>query len=156
MEDYQTNASEQAMVEICVTRVPAALCGIETHVQTLLGFWASCLEHELCPAAGRDQDTPHVNITSGVMSCILQHYGHRQVMALAVPVAVRFLQWGSGELVRTMSNSLSLATMSQAKLLEEHTEVIVGSIMQGGLLLGNSSSPAVVSESHSMTSPSDF
>lgn len=54
-------------------------------------------------------------------------------MALAVPVAVKFLQWGRGTLGRTMSNYLSLAAVSQAELLAEHTEAIVTSILQGGL-----------------------
>lgn len=52
-------------------------------------------------------------------------------MALAIPVAVKFLHRGNKELCRNMSNYLSLAAITKADLLVDHTEVIVKSILQG-------------------------
>lgn len=52
-------------------------------------------------------------------------------MALAIPIAVKFLHRGNKELCRNMSNYLSLAAITKADLLADHTEVIVKSILQG-------------------------
>lgn len=52
-------------------------------------------------------------------------------MALAVPVAVRFLQRGNKELCRNMSSYLSLAAISNVDLLVDHTDAIVKSVLQG-------------------------
>ncbi|XP_071668862.1 ventricular zone-expressed PH domain-containing protein homolog 1 isoform X3 [Patagioenas fasciata] len=69
------------------------------------------------------------------MSCILQNYNRAAVMALAVPVAVKFLQRGNKELCRNMSSYLSLAAIAKADLLAEHTDTIVKSVLQGNRLL---------------------
>lgn len=61
----------------------------------------------------------------------MQNYNQPPVMALAVPVAVKFLQRGNKELCRNMSSYLSLAAIAKAELLAEHTETIVRSILQG-------------------------
>lgn len=60
-----------------------------------------------------------------------QNYSRLSVMALAVPVAVRFLQTGNRELSRNMSSYLSLAAIAQAELLAEHTEAITLSVLSG-------------------------
>lgn len=52
-------------------------------------------------------------------------------MALAVPVAVRFLQQGNRELSRNMSSYLSLAAIAKAELLIQHTQAIIRSILGG-------------------------
>lgn len=52
-------------------------------------------------------------------------------MVLAVPIAVKFLHRGSKELCRNMSNYLSLAAITKADLLADHTEGIIKSILQG-------------------------
>ncbi|XP_065496413.1 ventricular zone-expressed PH domain-containing protein homolog 1 isoform X2 [Caloenas nicobarica] len=135
--DYQTNDNDQAVVEICVTRITAAIrenASIERHGRALVALWESCLEHNLQPS-GRDEDTPHAKIASDIMSCILQNYNRPPVMALAVPVAVKFLQRGNKELCRNMSSYLSLAAIAKADLLAEHTETIVKSVLQGNRLL---------------------
>lgn len=62
---------------------------------------------------------------------IQQNYSRPSVMALAVPVAVRFLQTGNRELSRNMSSYLSLAAIAQAELLAEHTEAIMLSVLAG-------------------------
>lgn len=61
----------------------------------------------------------------------LQNYNRPPVMALAVPVAVKFLQRGNKELCRNMSSYLSLAAITEADLLAAHTDTIVQSILQG-------------------------
>lgn len=61
----------------------------------------------------------------------LQNYNRPPVMALAVPVAVKFLQRGNKELCRNMSSYLSLAAIAKAELLAEHTETILRSVLQG-------------------------
>ncbi|XP_020925368.1 ventricular zone-expressed PH domain-containing protein homolog 1 isoform X1 [Sus scrofa] len=135
--DYQTNNNDQAVVEICITRITTAIReteSIEKHAKALVGLWDSCLEHHLRPS-GKDEDTPHAKIASDIMSCILQNYNRPPVMALAIPVAVKFLHRGNKELCRNMSNYLSLAAITKADLLVDHTEVIVKSILQGNATL---------------------
>lgn len=73
-QDYQTNDNDQAVVEICITRITTAIREtgtIEKHGQALVSLWESCLEHNLKPPA-KDEDTPHAKIASDIMSCILQ------------------------------------------------------------------------------------
>ncbi|NWR20919.1 MELT protein, partial [Emberiza fucata] len=135
--DYQTNDNDQAVVEICITRITTAIretASIERHGRALVALWESCLEHNLTPS-GRDEDAPHAKIASDIMSCILQNYNRPPVMALAVPVAVKFLQRGNKELCRNMSSYLSLAAIAKAELLAEHTEAIVRSVLQGNWML---------------------
>ncbi|XP_038203844.1 ventricular zone-expressed PH domain-containing protein homolog 1 isoform X2 [Arvicola amphibius] len=135
--DYQTNNNDQAVVEICITRITTAIReteSIEKHARALVGLWDSCLEHNLRPA-GKDEDTPHAKIASDIMSCILQNYNRTPVMVLAVPIAVKFLHRGSKELCRNMSNYLSLAAITKADLLADHTEGIIKSILQGNVML---------------------
>ncbi|KAM9007196.1 ventricular zone-expressed PH domain-containing protein homolog 1 [Ara ararauna] len=135
--DYQTNDNDQAVVEICITRITTAIretASIEKHGKALVALWESCLEHNLKPS-GKDEDAPHAKIASDVMSCILQNYNRPPVMALAVPVAVKFLQRGNKELCRNMSSYLSLAAIAKADLLADHTDTIVNSVLQGNLML---------------------
>ncbi|NXM46056.1 MELT protein, partial [Gymnorhina tibicen] len=135
--DYQTNDNDQAVVEICITRITTAIretASIEKHGKALVALWESCLEHNLKPS-GKDEDAPHAKIASDIMSCILQNYNRPPVMALAVPVAVKFLQRGNKELCRNMSSYLSLAAIAKAELLAEHTETIVRSVLQGNSML---------------------
>lgn len=133
--DYQTNNNDQAVVEICITRITTAIReteSIEKHARALVGLWDSCLEHNLRPA-GKDEDTPHAKIASDIMSCILQNYNRTPVMVLAVPIAVKFLHRGNKELCRNMSNYLSLAAITKADLLADHTDGIIKSILQENL-----------------------
>nr|XP_036853840.1 ventricular zone-expressed PH domain-containing protein homolog 1 isoform X3 [Manis javanica] len=63
------------------------------------------------------------------------NYNRPPVMALAIPIAVKFLHRGNKELRRNMSNYLSLAAVTKADLLADHTEVILKSILQGNAVL---------------------
>ncbi|XP_054242055.1 ventricular zone-expressed PH domain-containing protein homolog 1 isoform X2 [Indicator indicator] len=135
--DYQSNDNDQAVVEICITRITTAIretSSIQKHGKSLVALWESCLEHNLKPS-GKDEDTPHAKIASDITSCILQNYNQPPVMALAVPVAVKFLQRGNKELCRNMSSYLSLAAIAKAELLADHTDIIVKSVLQGNSLL---------------------
>ncbi|XP_074860366.1 ventricular zone-expressed PH domain-containing protein homolog 1 isoform X4 [Carettochelys insculpta] len=136
-QDYRTNDNDQAVVEICITRITTAIretASIEKHGKALVALWESCLEHNLKPP-GKDEDTPHAKIASDIMSCILQNYNRPPIMALAVPVAVKFLQRGNKELCRNMSSYLSLAAITKADLLADHTDAIVKSVLQGNSML---------------------
>ncbi|XP_040535351.1 ventricular zone-expressed PH domain-containing protein homolog 1 isoform X10 [Gallus gallus] len=154
--DYQTNDNDQAVVEICITRITTAIReteSIEKHGKALVALWESCLEHNLKPS-GKDEDTPHAKIASDIMSCILQNYSRPSVMALAVPVAVKFLQRGNKELCRNMSSYLSLAAIAEAELLADHTDAIVKSVLQA-TASGRSEcveTPALVNEGLSVSS----
>ncbi|XP_041126194.1 ventricular zone-expressed PH domain-containing protein homolog 1-like isoform X1 [Polyodon spathula] len=135
--DYLTNDNDQAVVEICITRITTAIRetrSIEKHGLALVSLWESCLEYNLKPE-GKDEDTPHAKIASDIMSCILQNYKKPAVMALAVPVAVKFLCHGNKELCRNMSSYLSLAAIAKADLLADHTEAITKSILQANYML---------------------
>uniref|UniRef100_A0A4W6E8G1 Ventricular zone expressed PH domain-containing 1 n=1 Tax=Lates calcarifer TaxID=8187 RepID=A0A4W6E8G1_LATCA len=136
--DYLTNDNDQAVVEICITRITTAIRetgSIERHSMALVGLWESCLEHNLTPQGENTEDTPHAKIASDITSCILQNYSCPSVMVLAVPVAVRFLQRGNRELSRNMSSYLSLAAIAKADLLAEHTEAITLSVLGGNHML---------------------
>uniref|UniRef100_A0A3Q3DDV1 Ventricular zone expressed PH domain-containing 1 n=1 Tax=Hippocampus comes TaxID=109280 RepID=A0A3Q3DDV1_HIPCM len=136
--DYLTNDNDQAVVEICITRITSAIRetgSIERHSTALVGLWESCLEHNLTPQGDNTEDTPHTKIASDITSCILQNYSCPSVMVLAVPVAVRFLQRGNRELSRNMSSYLSLAAIVEVDLLAEHTEAITLSVLAGNHML---------------------
>uniref|UniRef100_UPI0037E8B0E4 ventricular zone-expressed PH domain-containing protein n=1 Tax=Semicossyphus pulcher TaxID=241346 RepID=UPI0037E8B0E4 len=136
--DYLTNDNDQAVVEICITRITTAIRetgSIEQHSRALVGLWESCLEHNLTPQGENTEDTPHAKIASDITSCILQNYSCPSVMVLAVPVAVRFLLRGNKELSRNMSSYLSLAAIAKADLLAEHTEAITQSVLGGNHML---------------------
>ena len=45
-------------------------------------------------------DPPHAKIASDVMSCIFLNYSKKNVMQLALPVAVKFLHKGNKDLSR--------------------------------------------------------
>ncbi|XP_026143696.1 ventricular zone-expressed PH domain-containing protein [Carassius auratus] len=135
--DYLTNDNDQAVVEICITRITTAIRetgSIERHGAALVSLWESCLEHNLQPQ-GKDEDTPHAKIASDITSCILQNYNRPPVMVLAVPVAVRFLRQGNQELSRNMASYLSLAAIAKAELLAQHTEAITCSVLGGNAML---------------------
>ncbi|KAL4646988.1 hypothetical protein GN956_G8379 [Arapaima gigas] len=135
--DYLTNDNDQAVVEICITRVTTAIRetrSMERHGAALVSLWESCLERSL-QTVGKDEDTPHAKIASDITSCILQNYDQPPMMALAVPVAVKFLQGGNQELARNMSSYLSLASISKAELLAEHTDAIARAVLAGNHLL---------------------
>ncbi|XP_044145306.1 ventricular zone-expressed PH domain-containing protein homolog 1 [Bufo gargarizans] len=135
--DYQSNDNDQAVIEICITRITTAIRetdSIERHGKALVSLWESCLEHNL-KAATKDEDTPHGKIASDIMSCILQNYNRPSIMTLAVPVAIRFLQRGNKELCRNMSSYISLVAIAKADLLADHTETIIKSILQGNSML---------------------
>uniref|UniRef100_A0A4W3GAT4 Ventricular zone expressed PH domain-containing 1 n=1 Tax=Callorhinchus milii TaxID=7868 RepID=A0A4W3GAT4_CALMI len=135
--DYLTNSNDQAVVEICITRITTAIRetkSIEKHGKALVALWESCLEHNLKPVS-KDEDTPHAKIASDIMSCIFQNYNNPTVMALGVPVAVKFLQMGNKELCHNMSSYLSLAAIGKPDLLARHTQTIVNSVLQGNSML---------------------
>ncbi|XP_072583349.1 ventricular zone-expressed PH domain-containing protein homolog 1 isoform X3 [Vulpes vulpes] len=135
--DYQTNNNDQAVVEVCITRITTAIRetgSIEKHARALVGLWDSCLEHSLRPC-GKDEDTPHAKIASDIMSCILQNYGRAPVAALAVPVAAKFLGGGDAGVCRSVSSYLALAATAQAGLLARHTDAIVESALRGNAML---------------------
>lgn len=70
-----TNDNDQAVVEICITRITTAIRetgSIEQHSAALVGLWESCLEHNLTPQGENTEDTPHAKIASDITSCILQ------------------------------------------------------------------------------------
>lgn len=52
-------------------------------------------------------------------------------MALALPVAVKFLHKGNRELSRNMSSYLSLAAIEAADLLALHIQPIIDSVISG-------------------------
>ncbi|XP_054649544.1 ventricular zone-expressed PH domain-containing protein isoform X1 [Dunckerocampus dactyliophorus] len=136
--DYLTNDNDQAVVEICITRITTAIRetgSIERHSTALVGLWESCLEYNLTPQGDNTEDTPHTKIASDITSCILQNYSCPSVMVLAVPVAVRFLHRGNRELSRNMSSYLSLAAIAEIDLLADHTEAITLSVLAGNPML---------------------
>ncbi|KAM4887801.1 ventricular zone-expressed PH domain-containing protein homolog 1 isoform 3-T3 [Thomomys bottae] len=132
--DYHTSNNDQAVVEVCITRITTAIRetgSIEKHAEALVGLWDACLEHSLRPL-GKEEDAPHA---SDIMSCILQNYHRPPVAALAVPIAVKFLPRSRQDLCRNLSNYLSLAAIADAEPLAGHTEAVVSSVLRGNVML---------------------
>ncbi|XP_071805462.1 ventricular zone-expressed PH domain-containing protein homolog 1-like [Asterias amurensis] len=132
--DYLNNHNDQAVVEICITRVTTALRdtgSIEQHSEALVSLWCSCLQHNLKPLT-RDEDTPHAKIASDIMSCLfMQNYSKYSVMKTVLPVAVQFLKQENQEICRNMSSYLALAAIDNASLLALHCDDITESIISG-------------------------
>lgn len=129
--DYIHSVNDQSVVEICVTRVTSAIRetnSIERHIAALVTLLESCLRHNLCPHM-KDEDPPHAKIASDVLSCIFLNYAKKSVIEKALPVAVRFLTKGNTEVCRSLSSYLSLAAMSNARLLAAHLPLMLDSII---------------------------
>ncbi|CAL4094266.1 unnamed protein product [Meganyctiphanes norvegica] len=137
LPEYTRNDNDQSVVEICITRVTSAIRetgSIEKHAEALVLLLQTCLNHNLSPST-RDNDPPHAKIASDVVSCIFLNYHKREVMALALPVAVKFLHKGNRELSRNMSSYLSLAAIEAADLLALHIQPIIDSVISGNYSL---------------------
>ncbi|KAK7062980.1 Pleckstrin y domain [Halocaridina rubra] len=137
LPEYTRNDNDQSVVEICITRVTSAIRetgSIEQHAEALVALLQTCLNHNLRPST-RDHDPPHAKIASDVVSCIFLNYHKREVMALALPVAVKFLHKGNRELSRNMSSYLSLAAIEAADLLAMHIQPIIDSVISGNYSL---------------------
>uniref|UniRef100_A0A8B9KPI1 Ventricular zone expressed PH domain-containing 1 n=1 Tax=Astyanax mexicanus TaxID=7994 RepID=A0A8B9KPI1_ASTMX len=102
-----------------ISTVPNVRCELEGYKAPTIELWSSgtvYLKQNLCSPS-------------------LQNYNRAPVMALAVPVAVRFLQQGNRELSRNMSSYLSLAAIAKAELLVQHTKAITLSVLGGNSML---------------------
>lgn len=62
---------------------------------------------------------------------LLQHYGKKSVMTVAIPVAVKALQSGNKDLIRNTSSYLSLAAIHNGRLLAQYSLQIISSITSG-------------------------
>ncbi|CAK1552624.1 unnamed protein product [Leptosia nina] len=143
--DYICNDRDQALIEICITRVTSCIKEtgtLEKYCSALVALLESCLHHNLMPVGHlRDDDPPHAKIASDVISCIVlvsfplqsdKETGNTaEVMELFLPVAVQFLHKGNREISRHMARYLSLAALHHAVLLKPHVQTIMDSIMSG-------------------------
>ncbi|XP_047505297.1 protein melted [Pieris napi] len=143
--DYIRNDRDQALIEICVTRVTSCIKETGTlakYCSALVALLESCLHHNLMPVGHlRDDDPPHAKIASDVISCIVlvsfplqsekDTSSTAEVMELFLPVAVQFLHKGNREISRHMARYLSLAAVHHAGLLKPHVQTIMDSIMSG-------------------------
>ncbi|RVE54982.1 hypothetical protein evm_000349 [Chilo suppressalis] len=143
--DYCRNDRDQALIEICVTRVTSCIKEtgtLEKYCGALVALLESCLHHNLMPLGHlRDDDPPHAKIASDIIACIVlvsfpvqaekEHYSNKNVMELFLPVAVQFLHKGNREISRHMARYLSLAAVHHAALLKPHVQTIMDSIMSG-------------------------
>ncbi|KAI8429598.1 hypothetical protein MSG28_000196 [Choristoneura fumiferana] len=131
--DYIRNDHDQALIEICVTRVTSCIKEtgtLEKYCGALVALLESCLHHNLMPIGHlRDDDPPHAKIASDVIACIVLISGNKNVMELFLPVAVQFLHKGNREISRHMARYLSLAAVHHAGLLKPHVQTIMDSIM---------------------------
>ncbi|KAL0841756.1 hypothetical protein ABMA28_014021 [Loxostege sticticalis] len=143
--DYCRNDRDQALIEICVTRVTSCIKEtgtLDKYCGALVSLLESCLHHNLMPLGHlRDDDPPHAKIASDIIACIVlvsfpvqaekENYGNKNVMELFLPVAVQFLHKGNREISRHMARYLSLAAGHHAGLLKPHVQTIMDSIMSG-------------------------
>ncbi len=116
----------------------------------------SCLSQRGSGEKGKKREKeaapgPHAKIASDILSCLflvkmanwsdnahclpytelLQHYGKKSVMTVAIPVAVNALQTGDKDLIRNTSSYLALAAIHNARLLAQYALPIVNSITSG-------------------------
>ncbi|GAB6031264.1 hypothetical protein CHUAL_009064 [Chamberlinius hualienensis] len=134
---YLQNDNDQSVVEICIARLTSAIretSSIELHAPALVRLLESSLSQNLKPF-NRDEDPPHAKIAADVISCIFLNYTKKEVMKLAVPVAVKFLHKGNRELSRNLSSYLSLAALDNADLLAKHIQPIIDSVISGNYTL---------------------
>ncbi|XP_028178098.1 protein melted-like [Ostrinia furnacalis] len=143
--DYCRNDRDQALIEICVTRVTSCIKEtgtLDKYCGALVSLLESCLHHNLMPLGHlRDDDPPHAKIASDIIACIVlvsfpvqaekENYGSKNIMELFLPVAVQFLHKGNREISRHMARYLSLAANHHAGLLKPHVQTIMDSIMSG-------------------------
>lgn len=132
-DDYESSDNDQSVVEICITRLSAAIretCSIEKHAKAMVELLAMCQKHRLAQVV-KDEDPPHAKIASDIMSCLFIYYNETSVMQLAIPAVVMLLDCDNCDLCRSVSSYLSLAAIDNAELLAEHTELIVASVLKG-------------------------
>jgi hypothetical protein len=105
---------------------------VEQHSSSLVSLLECCLCHNLKPNNGRGEFPPHAKIASEIISCLFLNCHKKEVMRLALPVAVKFLHKGNKELSRNMSKYLSLAAVHNADLLAQNcVQPIIDSVIAG-------------------------
>ncbi|XP_059216163.1 protein melted isoform X2 [Stomoxys calcitrans] len=139
LADYLKNNNDQSVVEICVTRVLSCIRETKTaerYCGALIDLLKTCLLWNLQPSGSNKEDPPHAKIAADIISSIFLNYDKKEVMKLALPVAVQFLPKGNRELSRNLASYLSLAAIDYAYLLSPHVDSIMNSILAGnyGLL----------------------
>lgn len=161
LADYLKNNNDQSVVEICVTRVLSCIRETKTaerYCNSLIDVLKTCLLWNLQPTGSNKEDPPHCKIAADIISSIFlvsyrvifssssllrnsnyfyfQNYDKKDVMKVALPVAVQFLPKGNRELSRNLASYLSLAAIDYAYLLSPHIDSIINSILAGnyGLL----------------------
>ncbi|XP_033161794.1 protein melted isoform X2 [Drosophila mauritiana] len=137
--DYVKNNNDQSVVEICVTRVLSCIRETKTaerYCAALVDLLRTCLLWNLQPSGTTKEEPPHAKIAADIISSIFLNYDKKELMKIALPVAVQFLPKGNRELSRNLASYLSLAAIDHACLLSPHTESVMESILSGnyGLL----------------------
>nr|XP_017009476.2 protein melted isoform X2 [Drosophila takahashii] len=137
--DYVKNNNDQSVVEICVTRVLSCIRETRTaerYCAALVDLLKTCLLWNLQPSGTTKEEPPHAKIAADIISSIFLNYDKKELMKIALPVAVQFLPKGNRELSRNLASYLSLAAIDHAFLLSPHTDSVMESILSGnyGLL----------------------
>ncbi|EDV97752.1 GH14519 [Drosophila grimshawi] len=137
--DYVKNNNDQSVVEICVTRVLSCIRetrSAEHYCAALVDLLRTCLLWNLQPISATKEEPPHAKIAADIISSIFLNYDKKELMKIALPIAVQFLPKGNKELSRNLASYLSLAAIDYAYLLIDIMEPIMESILSGnyGLL----------------------
>ncbi|XP_062135773.1 protein melted isoform X2 [Drosophila sulfurigaster albostrigata] len=137
--DYVKNNNDQSVVEICVTRVLSCIRetrSAERYCAALVDLLKTCLLWNLQPVATTKEEPPHAKIAADIISSIFLNYDKKELMKIALPIAVQFLPKGNKELSRNLASYLSLAAIDYAYLLIDIMDPIMDSILAGnyGLL----------------------
>ncbi|OWA51536.1 Protein melted [Hypsibius exemplaris] len=135
---YLTSANDQSVVEICITRLTAALKNtgaLSQNYPLLLRLLSRCLEHDLTPKETTGEDPPHAKIASDLINCVFLNYSKRDIMEKAMPIGIEFLQANNAELTRNMSSYLSLIVIQQPFLASLYVTDILRAILRGNLQL---------------------
>ncbi|PIK58866.1 putative ventricular zone-expressed PH domain-containing protein 1 [Apostichopus japonicus] len=136
--DYVKNDNDQAVVEICITRITTAIrdtSSLILHVKALVNLWETCLHFNLKPGQS-GEDPPHAKIASDIMSCLfMQSCGGGFVLQQILDVAVCFLHQGNREITRNVTSYLALAAIQNIQLMSLHTSSLISSVLKGNFTL---------------------
>uniref|UniRef100_A0A5S6QFL5 PH domain-containing protein n=1 Tax=Trichuris muris TaxID=70415 RepID=A0A5S6QFL5_TRIMR len=137
---YQEGSDDQIVVEMCITRVTAAIRKtntIGTYAPYLVDLLQSCIEKRR--TVGKDSEkeeaVQRAKIISDILSCLFINFESKSVMTVAIPIAVKILSKGGGDLIRSTSSYLALAAVNNAGLVARHALSIIQNIKEGNFFL---------------------
>lgn len=134
--NYLNSINDQSVVEICVNRCTSCIRETNTaekHCAGLVQLLEICYQFNHKPR--RREDPPHAKLSSDLISCIFLNYNKKNVMDMALPIAVKFLDKDNEEMSKNLAAYLSLAAIEYTSLLVPYADIILRSLLNGNYSL---------------------